>query len=62
LVAFLFCLYAGLVRLRHDPAYVPFILIFSLMCLTESVGERQKGVVFFMLFQVLFLGFVRREE
>jgi O-antigen ligase len=62
LVAFLFCLYAGLSRLRHNPAYVCFILIFSLMCLTESVGERQKGVVFFMLFQVLFLGFVEREE
>ena len=62
LMAFLLSLYAGLFRLGKNPAYVSFILIFSLMCLTESIGERQKGVVFFTLFQVLFLGFVKREE
>jgi len=32
-----------------------FILLFSLMCLTESMLARQKGIVFFTLFQSLFL-------
>jgi len=57
LFVFLLCLGLGLFRLPQDSSYVGFILIFSLMCLTESVGERQKGIVFFTLFQVLFLGF-----
>jgi O-antigen ligase len=62
LLAFLLCLSTGLFRLWGNPAYVCFILIFSLMCLTESIGERQKGVVFFTLFQVLFLGIVKKKE
>jgi len=32
-----------------------FILIFSFCCLTESVLEKQKGIVFFTLFNSLFL-------
>jgi O-antigen ligase len=62
LFTFSACLWAGLLRLYKNSSYVSFILIFSLMCLTESVGERQKGVVFFTLFQVLFLGFEKRME
>src|SRR5438105_8194252 len=62
LIAFLCCLFAGLFRLRNDPAYVSFILIFSLMCFTESFGERQKGIVFFTLFQTLYLGFERKSK
>ena len=62
LIAFLFCLWIGLFRFQQDSSYVCFILIFSLMCLTESIGERQKGIVFFALFQVLFLGFEKRNE
>lgn len=55
LLAFLGCLGIGLLRLPDNPSYAGFILIFSLMCLTESMGERQKGIVFFTLFQVMFL-------
>ena len=62
IIAFLLCLTVGLFTLRNDPSYVSFILIFSLMCLTESVGERQKGIVFFLLFQVLFLGLVKNDK
>ncbi len=62
LIAFLLCLGMGLFKLWENPGYVCFILIFSLMCLTESIGERQKGVVFFTLFQVLFLGIVKKKE
>lgn len=61
LVAFLLCLCMGLFRLPRESSYFCFILIFSLMCLTESIGERQKGIVFFTLFQVLFLGFEKRK-
>jgi len=35
--------------------YFTFILIFSFCCLTESVLEKQKGIVFFTLFNSLFL-------
>jgi hypothetical protein len=62
LFTFLACIFLGLFRLRKDPSYVCFIIIFSLMCMTESIGERQKGVVFFTVFQVLFLGFESRKE
>lgn len=55
LIAFLFCVFGSVFRPHMDPCYVAFILIFSLMCLTESIGERQKGIVFFTLFQSLFL-------
>jgi hypothetical protein len=56
LVVFAFCLFGSLFRPPADQSYVVFILIFSLMCLTESIVERQKGIVFFTLFQSLFLG------
>jgi O-antigen ligase len=62
LLAFLLCIAGGIYPMRNDSGYFSFILIFSLMCLTESVGERQKGIVFFMLFQVLFLGSLKREK
>jgi len=52
---FLLCLTVGLFPLRSDPSYISFIIIFSLMCLTESMGELQKGIAFFCLFQALFL-------
>ncbi len=58
-LTFLLCLTIGLFKLGNNLGYVSFILIFSLMCLTESIGERQKGIVFFMLFQVLFLGLIK---
>jgi O-antigen ligase len=62
LIAFLACVTIGLFSMHKNSSYVSFILIFSLMCLTESIGERQKGVVFFTLFQVLFLGLETSKE
>ncbi len=62
LLIFFICLLSGLFQFRNNPSYVSFILIFSLMALTESVAERQKGIVFFMLFQVLFLGLVNKKK
>ncbi|HCW06623.1 MAG TPA: hypothetical protein DGG95_04570, partial [Cytophagales bacterium] len=63
LIAFLFCLFGFLLlKIKVPPSYLAFIIIFSLMCLTESIGERQKGVVFFTLFQSLFLGFEARPK
>ncbi|MBS1949575.1 MAG: hypothetical protein OJF59_002754 [Cytophagales bacterium] len=40
---------------RNDVLYFSFIIIFCLMCTTESMLERQKGVVFFTLLHSLFL-------
>lgn len=62
LIAFIFCLVLGLRHRRSDDLYVAFILIFSVMCLTESIAEKQKGIVFFMTFQTLFLGFNARHK
>lgn len=58
---FLLCLTVGLFPLRNDSSYVSFIIIFSLMCLTESMGELQKGIAFFCLFQSLFLSAERKK-
>ncbi len=60
LFALLLCIFAPLFRPNVEQSYVAFILIFSLMCLTESIGERQKGIVFFTLFQSLFLAFEKK--
>jgi O-antigen ligase len=62
LFVFLSCVFMGVFRLYKDASYVSFILIFSLMCLTESIGERQKGIMFFTLFQTLFLGIQKKSE
>jgi O-antigen ligase len=58
---FLLCLTVGLFPLRNDSSYISFIIIFSLMCLTESMGELQKGIAFFCLFQSLFLSAERKK-
>lgn len=58
---FLLCLTMGLFPLRNDLSYGSFIIIFSVMCLTESMGEWQKGITFFCLFQSLFLGSEREK-
>ncbi|MBI1768792.1 MAG: O-antigen ligase family protein [Bacteroidetes bacterium] len=62
LIAFLVCIFGSVFRPNVEPSYVAFILIFSLMCLTESIGERQKGIVFFTLFQTLFLAFENKSK
>ena len=41
--------------LQQNPVQVAFILLFCLMCLTESILARQKGIVFFTLFQSIFM-------
>ena len=58
---FLLCLTVGLFPLRNDLSYGSFVIIFSVMCLTESMGEWQKGIAFFCLFQALFLGAEREK-
>ncbi|GHN00388.1 hypothetical protein WSM22_18770 [Cytophagales bacterium WSM2-2] len=55
LIAFLFCVFPFLLVKSSNQSHTAFVLIFGLMCLTESIGERQKGIVFFTLFQSLFL-------
>jgi len=58
---FLLCLTVGLFPLRNDLSYGSFVIIFSVMCLTESMGEWQKGIAFFCLFQALYLGSKREK-
>ena len=36
------------------PIHIAFVVLFGLMCLTESMLARQKGIVFFTMFQSLF--------
>ncbi|MBS1683010.1 MAG: O-antigen ligase family protein [Bacteroidetes bacterium] len=64
LLAFVSCLVGPLILSKSysNAQYISFIVIFSLMCLTESVGERQKGVVFFAFFQTLYLGLERKTK
>ncbi len=54
-ISLLCCFFLPVFRPGHSILYVSFILLFSLMCLTESMLARQKGIVFFTLFQSLFL-------
>jgi hypothetical protein len=51
----LVCFFLPAFRPGHSILYLSFILLFSLMCLTESMLARQKGIVFFTLFQSLFI-------
>jgi O-antigen ligase len=53
LIALLACLFIPLFQGHIERTHVAFILIFSVICLTESLLERQKGIVFFTFFQSL---------
>jgi O-antigen ligase len=55
LVALAFCIFGPLFQFKADPTHIAFILIFSIMCMTESILDRQKGIIFFTLFQSMFL-------
>ena len=55
LVLLLLCLLIPLIKLRNNPSDISFIIIFSSMCLTESILERQKGIIFFSLFFAILL-------
>ncbi len=41
--------------LQQNPVQTVFIMLFCMMCLTESMLARQKGIVYFVLFQSMFL-------
>ncbi len=49
------CFFKPLFSLNPNPALVAFIILISMMCVTESMLARQKGIVFFTLFGSLFL-------
>jgi O-antigen ligase len=55
--ALLLCFFKPLGSSKMDPVFMAFIILFSVMCLTESMLARQKGIVFFTLFESLLLGF-----
>ncbi len=55
LLLLLNCIFLPFARIQRSTLYTSFIILFSLMCLTESMLARQKGIVFFTLFQSLFL-------
>jgi hypothetical protein len=56
LVALLVCLLpATRLLAQKNPVHVAFVILIVLMCCTESMFARQKGIVFFTLFQSLFL-------
>lgn len=58
IIMLLFCLYLPVYRaFQHNSLHFSFIVLFGLMCLSESMLARQKGIVFFALFQSLFLSF-----
>lgn len=55
-VVLLVCMWPGARGLaQRNPVHVAFIILILLMCCTESMFARQKGIVFFTLFQSLFL-------
>ena len=39
-----------------------FIVLFSTVCLTESMLELNKGVIFFSFFQILFLNQIDKRQ
>jgi O-antigen ligase len=50
------CLVSSLfTAIRQNPLQIAFVVIIGCMCLTESIFARQKGIVFFTLFQSMFL-------
>jgi O-antigen ligase len=56
IVTLLLCLYGPAKRaFQNHSLHFSFMLLFGLMCLTESMLARPKGIVFFAIFQSLFL-------
>ncbi|HQQ97468.1 MAG TPA: O-antigen ligase family protein [Cyclobacteriaceae bacterium] len=56
LMTLLVCMWPGTRPLaKKDLVHVAFVMLILLMCCTESMFARQKGIVFFTLFQSLFL-------
>ncbi len=51
-----FCLYAPAYRaFKNNPLHFAFIVLFGMMCLSESMLVRPMGIAFFAMFQSLFL-------
>lgn len=61
LILFVSCIAFPFFLKKASPDYVAFLIIFIVMCCTESIAERQKGIVFFTLFQSLFLSFQKNK-
>jgi hypothetical protein len=57
LILFVGCIAFPFFLKKASPNYVAFLIIFIVMCCTESIAERQKGIVFLTLFQTLYLAF-----
>ncbi len=55
LIAFLGCLIYPLFKNSFEIHHVVFTVAFAMLCLTESALETQKGIVFFSLFQSMFM-------
>lgn len=56
IASLLFCLFGPLRRaFRYDKLHFSFMVLFGMMCLTESMLARPKGIAFFAMFQSLFL-------
>ena len=56
LLLLLICIFKPIfTAIQHYPIHVAFVILFGLMCCTESVLARQKGIIFFTMFQSLFL-------
>lgn len=56
LMTLLVCMWPGArPNAKKNPVHTAFIILILLMCCTESMFARQKGIVFFTLFQSLFL-------
>ena len=51
----LICLLLPWIKSGNRPSDISFIIIFSSMCLTESMLNRQKGIIFFSFFFALLL-------
>lgn len=60
LLLLLICIFRPIfASFQLQPAHVAFAILFGLMCFTESVLARQKGIVFFTMFQSLFFRYTQ---
>lgn len=57
LIFFVSCIALPFFLTKAGRDHVVFLIIFIVMCFTESITERQKGIVFFTMFQTLFMAF-----
>jgi O-antigen ligase len=54
LILLLICIFKPAFHaIQPNPVHIAFVVLFGLMCFTESLLARQKGIVFFTMFQSL---------